>query len=273
MPTVLYDQEGAIVKLTLNRPEQMNSYNYILFTELRDAINKADADTSVRAIVITGAGRAFCEGADLDLGFKGKEFTDNEMFIDGVSRDTGGMLNLDVFDADTPIIAAVNGHAAGIGATMLLPMDIKVVSSKAKICFPFARRGIVYDGAASFFLPRIVGLSKAQEWILTGKVILSDEALSSGLINEVVEPEKVLERAMEIARDIAENVSPESAAINKQLTRASLFGEGNYDTPAMSAHMRESRCLNTAFESDDCKEGVDSFLEKRPARFKDRVAK
>lgn len=270
MPTVLYDQDGAIVTLTLNRPDQMNSYNFELYTELREAIKKADKDTSVRVIVVTGAGRAFCAGADLDLGFKGKEFVDNDQFLDGVSRDTGGMLNLDIFDADTPIIAAVNGHAAGIGATMLLPMDIKIVSSKAKICFPFARRGIVYDGAASFFLPRIVGLSKAQEWILTGKVIMADEALSAGLINEVVEPNKVLERTMEIARDIAVNVSPQSAARNKQLTRASLYGDDSYPTPGMSAHMKESRFLNEAFESDDCKEGVASFFEKRPPQFKDR---
>lgn len=270
MPTVLYHQDGAIVTLTLNRPDKMNSYNYLLFSELREGVKKADADPSVRVIVITGAGKAFCAGADLDDGFKGEKFVQNDQFKDGISRDTGGMLNLDIFDCDTPIIAAVNGHAVGIGATMLLPMDIKIVSSRAKICFPFARRGIVFDGAASFFLPRTVGLAKSQEWILTGRVITPDEALMAGMINEVVEPDKVVDRAMEIAKDIAVNVSPQSAAWNKQLTRASLYNDTTYDTPGMSAHMKESRCLNEAFVSDDCKEGVASFFEKRPPQFKDR---
>lgn len=270
MSTVLYSQDGAIVKLMLNRPEKMNAYNYELFSQLRAAFKKADADTSVRVIVVTGAGKAFCAGADLDNGFKDADFTTAEQVIDGVSRDTGGILNLEIFEIDTPIIAAVNGHAVGIGATMLLPMDIKIVSSRAKICFPFSRRGIAFDGAASFFLPRVVGLTKAQEWILTGKIILPDEALTAGMINEIVEPDAVLDRAMEIARDIAANVSPESAARNKKLMRDSLYHEGGYATPGMSAHMRESRALNELFESDDCEEGVKSFLEKRAPQFRDR---
>jgi enoyl-CoA hydratase/carnithine racemase len=270
MPNVLYEQDGAIALITLNRPDKMNAYNVPLHEELLAAIVKGDEDKSVRVMVITGAGKAFCAGADITMGFAGGGLANEIEKIDGIGRDYGGMLNLRSFECDTPIIAAVNGHAVGIGATMLLPWDIKIASSKAKFAFPFARRGIVFDGAASFFLPRIVGLSKCQEWIATGRIILADEALSAGMLSEVVEPDQVLERAMEIARDIAENVSPESMALNKHLTRASIFGDSKYGTGAMSAHMAESKFLEIMFASDDCMEGVQAFLEKRPPKFKDR---
>lgn len=270
MPNVLYEQNGAIAKITLNRPEKMNAYNYPLHSELLSAIARGDKDKTVRAIVVTGAGKAFCAGADLDLGFAAGDFVNETNIIDGVQRDIGGILNIGTFEADTPIIAAVNGHAIGIGATMLLPMDIKIASSKSKFAFPFGRRGIVYDGAASFFLPRVVGLSKAQEWILKGDIILADEALQAGLVSEVVEPDQVLSRAMEIAEDIAVNVSPESAARNKQLIRASAYGDTRYGSPSMSAHMMESKFLVDAFKSEDCIEGVQSFMEKRAPKFKDR---
>ena len=269
MPNVLYEQDGPIVKITLNRPEKMNAYNYPLHSELLAAIQKGNADKTVRVMVVTGAGKAFCAGADLDIGFSGGDFVNDEDVLDGVARDIGGILNVTVFDSDTPIIAAVNGHAIGIGATMLLPMDIKIASTKSKFAFPFGRRGIVYDGAASFFLPRVVGLSKAQEWILKGSVILADEALSAGLVSEIVEPDQVLHRAMELAKDIAINVSPTSAARNKQLIRASIYGDQSYGTPSLSAHMKESKYLLEAFKSPDCLEGVKSFMEKRAPNFQD----
>lgn len=239
MPNVLYEQNGAIAKITLNRPEKMNAYNYPLHSELLSAIARGDKDKTVRAIVVTGAGKAFCAGADLDLGFAAGDFVNETNIIDGVQRDIGGILNIGTFEADTPIIAAVNGHAIGIGA-------------------------------ASFFLPRVVGLSKAQEWILKGDIILADEALQAGLVSEVVEPDQVLSRAMEIAEDIAVNVSPESAARNKQLIRASAYGDTRYGSPSMSAHMMESKFLVDAFKSEDCIEGVQSFMEKRAPKFKDR---
>jgi len=270
MSTVLYQQDGPIAKITLNRPDKMNAYNFPLHSELLEAIKKGDADKSVRVMVVTGAGKAFCAGADLDLGFAGNEFVNDSDILDGIPRDIGGILNVTIFDSDTPIIAAVNGHAIGIGATMLLPMDIKIASTKSKFAFPFSRRGIVYDGAASFFLPRVVGLGKAQEWILKGDIILADEALSAGLVSEVVEPDQVLNRAMELAEDIAVNVSPESAARNKQLTRASVYGDNSYSSPSMSAHMKESKLLVEAFAGPDCIEGVQSFMEKRPPKFQDR---
>lgn len=270
MACVNYEQNGAIATITLNRPEIMNAYNIQMHEELLAAIAKGDADNSVRVMVVTGAGKAFCAGADLDLGFSGGDFVNENNVVDGIERDLGGILNIATFEIDTPIIAAVNGHAIGIGATMLLPMDIKIASSRSKFAFPFGRRGIVYDGAASFFLPRVVGLSKAQEWILKGDIILADEALSAGLVSEVVEPDQVVARAMELAEDIAVNVSPSSAARNKQLIRASMYGGGKYDSPPMNAHMMESEFLIEAFRSEDCREGVQSFMEKRAPNFKDR---
>lgn len=273
MTLVLREQSGGVCKLTLNRPDKMNAYSYGLHDALLKAIDETDRDTSVRAIVVTGAGRAFCAGADISNGFSGSGLTEDLPVKDGILRDSGGILNMRIFNSDTPIIAAVNGAAVGIGATMLLPMDIKIVSEKAKFAFPFARRGIVFDGAASFFLPRVVGLSRAQHWVLRGNYILPQEALGAGMINEVVPHGTALERAMEIAQDIAVNVSPKSAAQNKQLIRAAMMGGGTYDGPDMNAHMRESAMLQTAFASEDCLEGVNSFLEKRPPEFQDYIPK
>lgn len=270
MSTVKYEREDAIAIITLNRPEAMNAYSIALHHDLYAAVEKADADNSVRVMVITGAGRAFCAGADISDGFAGGGFGQEPPVLDGVTRDFGGMLNIRLFECDTPIIAAVNGSAVGIGATMLLPMDIKIASSKAKFAFPFGRRGIVFDGAASFFLPRIVGLSKTQEWILKGDYITAEEAVSAGMLSEVIEPNQVLIRAMELARDIAVNVSPTSAAHNKRLIRASMYGGGKYGDPAMNAHMLESADLADMFPSHDCVEGVTAFFEKRAPKFKDR---
>ena len=270
MSDVQYKQDGAIALITLDAPERMNSYNVAMHHALHDAIVKADTDNSVRVIVVTGAGRAFCAGADISQGFAAAGFAEEAPKLDGIDRDYGGMLNLRIFECDTPIIAAVNGVAVGIGATMLLPMDIKIVSSKAKFAFPFTRRGIVYDGAASWFLPRIVGFSRAQEWGLTGRIILPEEAKSAGMIHEIVEPDAVLDRAMELARDMAVNVAPESAAQNKRLMRESLLGGGEYGGGPMRSHMKESEILSRHFVSEDCIEGVTAFLQKRPPKFNDR---
>lgn len=266
---VLKERDGAVLKLTLNRPEAMNAYNVPLHLAMMDAYAEAEADSSIRAIVLTGAGKAFCAGADISDGFEGAGFSSSPPKIDGIARDYGGMLNIFTFEMNTPIIAAINGHAVGIGATMLLPLDIKIASEKTKMAFPFSKRGIVYDGAASYFLPRIVGMSRAQELILTGRTFLAAEAKEMGMIHEVAEHGTVLERAMEIARDIAVNVSPTSAANNKALLRASILGDNRYGDGPMSAHMAESALLEKAFVSPDCKEGVQSFFEKRPPKFAD----
>lgn len=267
MSPLITTREGAIAVLTFNRADKMNSYSVDLHDALIEAIAAADTDPSVRVIVITGAGRAFCAGADLEAGFGGSGLSQGAPIIDGISRDYGGMLVLRLYECDTPVIGAVNGVAVGIGATMLLPMDVKIASSTAKMGFPFSRRGIVFDGAASWFLPRIVGWSQAQKWITTGEIFMSQDALDAGMINELAEPQDVLPRAMEIARDIALNTSPKSVAMNKQLMRASLRNDLDYGGGPMGAHMRESKMLQERFASTDCAEGVASFLQKRAPKF------
>jgi len=189
-----------------------------------------------------------------------------------VSRDAGGELVLDMFNLDTPLIGAINGHAVGIGATMTMPMDIRICSEKTKWAFPFARRGIVFDGAASWFLPRLVGWAKATEWSLKADIISPDEMYHAGYVSEVHPPEAVLPRALELARDMAQNCSPTSTANIKRLLRNSMLGYGALDDGPFTAHIEESKALNTAFVSSDCEEGVRAFLEKRPPKFSDRSA-
>ena len=264
------EQTHSVLLLTLNRPEAMNSYNMALHTAMLHAIQDADADPSVRVIVVTGAGRAFCAGADISEGFGSAGVDSVPEMHEGEMRDAGGILNLAVFECDTPIIAAVNGAAVGIGATMLCPMDIRIGSNKAKYAFPFARRGIAFDGAASWFLPRLVGFAKANEWILKASFITATELQQAGFFSEIHAPEEVLPRALELARDIAVNCSPTSTANNKRLLRASMLGGGALGDAPFNLHMMESEILNKAFVSPDCAEGVQSFLEKRAPKFKDR---
>ena len=264
------DRTPSVMLLTLNRPEAMNSYNMALHDEMLEAIQQGDADPSVRVMVLTGAGRAFCAGADISEGFGSSGVDSVPVTHEGIMRDAGGILNLAVFECDTPIIAAVNGAAVGIGATMLCPMDIRIGSNKAKYAFPFARRGIVFDGAASWFLPRLVGFAKASEWILKASFIPAEELQQAGFFSEICDPEEVLPRALELARDIAVNCSPTSTANNKRLLRASMLGHGTLDDAPFGQHMMESEMLNKAFVGPDCAEGVQSFLEKRPPEFKDR---
>ncbi len=256
----------SVAVITLNRPDAMNSFNVQMCEELIQAYKDLDADNSVRVIVVTGAGRAFCAGADLSQGFSAVA---GATMHDGVARDRGGELVLTMFDCDTPIIGAINGAAVGIGATMLLPMDLRIASVKSKFAFPFARRGIVFDGASSWFLPRLVGFPKAQQWILKADILMADELLNAGLVSELKEPEEVLPHALSIARDIAVNCSPTSTIINKRLLRDSMTGFGAMDDAPFKAHMKESALLEKAFVSDDCREGVLSFFEKRAPEFKD----
>lgn len=265
MNEILITNEGAVRLLTLNRPLKLNAYNVATHKALLSAINEADNDPSVRVIVVTGAGKVFCAGADFEEGFDSFAKTNAVDMIDGVKRDLGGVLNLRIYECDTPIIAAINGSAVGIGATMTIPMDIRIASNTAKFAFPFARRGIVFDGAASYFLPRLVGFAKAYEWILKGDIFSAEDALAGGFVSELTEPDNVLPRALKLARDIAQNCSPTSAAYNKQLLRASMAGNG-----PMAAHQMESKMLAEAFTSPDCAEGVKAFLEKRAPKFNDR---
>ncbi len=263
-------ENSSVAILTLNRPEAMNSFNMIMFRELQQAYKELDADTTVRVIVVTGAGRAFCAGADISDGFGSAGFTTEPSIHEGVVRDSGGELVLGLFQIETPIIGAINGHAVGIGATMTMPMDIRICSEKTKWAFPFARRGIVFDGAASWFLPRLVGWAKANEWILKADIISPEEMHRAGFVSEIHPPEGVLTRALELARDIAQNCSPTSTANNKRLLRESMMGYGVLEEAAFTAHIEESKALNEAFVGPDCEEGVRAFLEKRTPKFSDR---
>lgn len=260
----------GIVVMTMSRPAAMNSFNIAQFHAMLKGFEAVGADKTVRCAVLTGEGRAFCAGADISDGFGSAGLSTNVESVDGVPRDTGGHLNIAISRVNVPIIAAMNGSAVGIGLTMTLPCDIRIAARKAKYAFPFTRRGIVFDGAASFFLPKLVGYSKAAQWSLTGNYIAPEDGLQSGLFSELHDNADVLPRAMELARDIAVNCSPEAVAQNKRLLRATMLGHGALAGGPFAAHMEESVLLEEAFVSADCAEGVRAFLEKREPEFADR---
>ena len=265
--TILYDLEDNVLTITLNRPEILNAFNREMLAEIIDALDKADADDNVRAIIITGTGRGFCAGADLSVGgdtFNADARDDRE---GGLQRDGGGRLTLRIFECKKPIIAAINGAAVGIGATMLLPMDIRLCSTQAKIGFVFSRRGIVPEACSSYFLPRVVGISQALEWCYSGRVFPADEALAGGLVRSVHEPDDLLAAAQVIAREIADNTS----AVSVTLIRQMMWKMLGSDHP-MEAHKVDSRGIYYCGKSADVKEGVESFLEKRPAEFPLKVS-
>ena len=261
---------GSVAVVTLNRPEVINRFNVALFQRMLKIFDDLERDDGVRAIVLTGQGRAFCAGADISDGFGSAGLDFEAERVDGVLRDTGGVLNLIIAQLDTPIIAAINGSAVGVGLTMTLPCDIRIAARKAKYAFPFVRRGIVFDGAASFYLPKLVGFSKAAQWSLTGSFINPEDALNAGLFSELHDNTDVLPRALELARDIAVNCSPEAVSQNKRLLRATMLGHGALSTEPFAAHMEESELLEKMFITPDCEEGVRAFLEKRIPNFADR---
>jgi enoyl-CoA hydratase/carnithine racemase len=259
--TLTYAITDGVATITLNRPDRLNAFNRTMFGELLEAFDETDADDAVRAVVVTGAGRAFCAGADLGGG--AKTFRSTVDIGDGpVPRDTGGELVLRIFRSLKPVIAAINGPAVGVGASMTLPMDIRVLAEGAKVGFVYAARGIVPDGAASWFLPRIVGISQALEWCLTGRVFPATEALEGGLVRSLHPADEVLSVATGLAREIATNVAPVSAVITRQLLWQ-MLGAGH----PMDAHRIDSRAIYDTGRMADAAEGVTAFLEKRPARW------
>lgn len=264
------EEVGSVAIVTMNRPDAMNSFNNAVFRRMLDVFAELERDDSVRVIVLTGQGRAFCAGADISDGFGSAGLDVEAERVDGVPRDSGGVLNLAIANLDTPVIAAINGAAVGIGLTMTLPCDIRIAANKAKYAFPFTRRGIVFDGAASFYLPKLVGFSKATQWSLTGSYIDPEDGLRSGLFSELHDNADVLPKALELARDMAVNCSPESLSQNKRLLRRTMLGHGVLESEPFAAHMEESALLETAFASADCEEGVRAFLEKRAPNFQDR---
>ena len=266
--TILYEVEDNVLTLTLNRPDKLNAFTRDMMLELINAFDKADEDDNVRAIIITGAGRGFCAGADLSVGADTFNADVREDRESGLQRDGGGLLTLRIFESKKPVIAAINGPAVGIGATMLLPMDIRICSTDAKIGFVFSRRGIVPEACSSYFLPKIVGISQALEWCISGRVFPAGEALTGGLVRSVHDPDELIGAARTIAGEIANKTSAVSVALIRQM----LWKMLGADHP-MEAHKIDSRGIYYCGKSDDVKEGVESFLEKRPAKFPLKVSK
>jgi len=260
---IRYDVDAAIATITLHRPEKLNAFTGQMMRELIDAFERADRDDAVRVVIVTGAGRAFCAGADLSGGsgtFDHAHGTEPPSIDE--HRDGGGLLTLRIFESKKPVIAAINGPAVGVGITMTLPMDVRIAAAGAKIGFVFARRGIVPEACSSWFLPRIVGISRAAEWVYTGRVFDAEEARAAGLVSKVVAADAVVETARGLAREIADNTSAMSVALSRQL----LWRMLGADQP-MEAHKVDSRCIYWMGQSPDAHEGVASFLEKRPPRF------
>nr|WP_231377799.1 crotonase/enoyl-CoA hydratase family protein [Sphingobium sp. JAI105] len=275
---ILYDVTDGIATITLNRPEVFNAFNGVLRLEVTAALDLVDQDDNVGAVIITGAGKAFCGGADVS---KGASIFDKDnkpggtaMRDDGTfdyshpaARDGGGIMALRIYNCLKPVIGAINGAAAGVGASMTLPMDICIGSDKARMGFVYARRGIVHECCSSWFLPRVVGISRALQWSFSGRVVPAQELLAAGLLSEVVAPEELLPRAREIAREIIDNTSPVSIALMRQ-----MLWRGLGMSHPMEAHEVESRGICSRGRSPDAKEGVRSFLEKRPPEFPGKVS-
>jgi enoyl-CoA hydratase/carnithine racemase len=275
--TLLTDFTDGIFTITLNRPEKMNSFNGAMMQDLIDAFDHADADDAVRAVIVTGAGdRAFCAGADLSAGDKTFDYAaqksdtpDRDIdYSHADVRDGGGRVTLRIFNCQKPVIAAINGAAVGVGATMQLPMDFRLASVTARFGFVFARRGIVPEAASSWFLPRLVGISKALDWSYSGRVFDAREALSGGLIRSIHEPENLIPAARALAHEVTRDSAPVSIALTRQMMWR-MMGASH----PMEAHKLDSRVIWSRGASADAKEGVMSFLEKRTAHYPDKVSR
>lgn len=270
---ILYETDGPVLTITLNRPDKLNAYTAVMGAELEDAFTRADADDAIRAIIVTGAGRGFCAGADISAGANAfdAQSGNSASFGDQAARErrSGGAGFIGaIYNCRKPSIAAFNGPAVGVGLTLTLPMDIKIAASTARFGFVFARRGLVPEAASAWFLPQLVGLSQALKWCLTGRVFNADEALAGGLLSEVVPPENVLERARALAREIAEETSPIAIALTRQMLWR-FAGASDY-----SELLKIDGVLAMQLGAGaDVKEGVMAFLEKRKPQFPGKVSK
>ncbi|HEY9233801.1 MULTISPECIES: crotonase/enoyl-CoA hydratase family protein [Phenylobacterium] len=271
--TLKYEVDEGVATITLNRPEKLNAFNMRMMKDLLAAFDATDADDAVKAVIVTGAGRGFCAGADLSSGAETFNYDlqgADAMAArqpDGVQRDGGGLVSLRIFDSLKPVIAAVNGPAVGVGVTMQLPMDIRLASTEARFGLVFARRGLNPEAASSWFLPRLVGPQTALEWCYTGRVFSAQEAHERGLVRSLHAPDELLPAASALAREIAENTAPVSIAITRQL----IWRMAGASHP-MEAHRADSRGIQVRGKMADAREGVTSFLEKRPPAFPDRVS-
>ncbi len=263
---IRYEVHGGVLTVTLDRPARLNAVTTVMIDELIEAFDRADADDAVRAVIVTGAGRAFCAGADLSAGARTFD-AEARAAASGAPpgaphRDGGGRVALRIYDMKKPLIAAINGPAVGFGATLTLPMDVRLASTEARLGFVFSRRGVVPEACSTWFLPRLVGMARAAEWVYSGRVFPAAEAMAGGLVSRVVEPDRLLPTARELAGEIAQNTSAMSIALARQLMWKMLGA----DHP-MEAHRLDSRCMEYMGRSADAREGVTSFLEKRPPRF------
>ncbi|GAB3498972.1 enoyl-CoA hydratase-related protein [Nocardiopsis coralliicola] len=265
---ITYAAASGVATITLNRPDRLNAFTGTMRGELIRAFDEADADDAVRAVVVTGAGRGFCAGADLEAGAdtfnasaRGEKRREADR-IGGVPRDGGGTVALRIAAARKPVIGAVNGPAVGVGATMTLPMDIRLAAESARFGFVFARRGIVPEAASTWFLPRVVGISQAMEWVATGRVFGAAEAREGRLVSRVVPDGELLSAAHGVAQEIAENTSAVSVAVSRQLLWGMLGAESPWE-----AHRLDSQAIHALGAGPDAAEGVAAFLEKRPADF------
>lgn len=268
---ITIDVVDRVMEITLERPDRLNAFTPRMTVELVQALDRADADDEIRVVIVTGAGRAFCAGADLGssgakpFAYQGagmQPAPDEEDSINGLRRDGGGQIATRLASLRKPVIAAINGAAIGVGVTMTLPMDVRIASTTAKFGFVFARRGIAPEAVSSWFLPRVVGISQASEWALTGRVFDADEALRGGLVSRVVEPDDLLPTARAIAREIADNTSGVSVAVTRRMLWSQLTQADIWRT-----HDLESRLIAEMKTGPDAAEGVEAFLAKRPAVF------
>jgi enoyl-CoA hydratase/carnithine racemase len=263
---IAYVVADGVLTVTLSRPEKLNAFTPTMMTELVDAFDRADADDDVRVVIVTGAGRAFCAGADLSSG--GQTFDAvRRGATEEVSRDGGGRVSLRIFESLKPVIGAINGPAVGVGVTMTLPMDIRLSSDTAKFGFVFARRGIVPEAASSWFLPRLVGPSQAAEWLFTARVFDAAEAQAGGLVRSVHPGDQLLGVATGLAREIADHTSSISVAMSRRMMWRGLTFGSPYDS-----HVADSRAMRVTGQSADAYEGIASFLDKRAAVFPGRVS-
>jgi enoyl-CoA hydratase/carnithine racemase len=267
---IRYEVDGRIATVTLNRPERMNAFTVQMYEELLDAFDRIDTDDEVKAVIVTGAGKAFCAGADLERG--ADTWARNSSLTDLTRQERyvgngGGRITRRIFDCHKPVIAAINGAAVGVGITMTLPMDIRLAVSGAKIGFVFAARGIVPEACSSWFLPRIVGISKALEWCYSAKVFRAEEGLEAKLFRSLHAPDELLPAARALALEFV----TASSSVSMALTRHMLWRMLGASHP-LDAHEIDTAAMNALGQSEDAREGITAFLEKRPPRFRDRVS-
>jgi enoyl-CoA hydratase/carnithine racemase len=271
--TLLYSVDEGIATITLNRPDKLNAFTTRMMSDMIAAFDATDADDAVKAVIVTGAGRGFCAGADLSAGGATFDYAKSsdparlEARVEGVQRDGGGRVTLRIYESLKPVIGAINGPAVGIGVTMQLAMDIRMASTAARFGFVFARRGINPEAASSWFLPKLVGVQTALEWCYTGRVFPAQEALDKGLVRSIHAPDDLVPAARALAREIIDNTAPVSIALTRQM----IWRMAGADHP-MEAHKADSRAIQARGASADAREGVTSFLEKRPAAYPNLVS-